>query len=381
VAIELKLFEASPAWAFVDDALVGFDLSFTKGLRVTGLDTVANTDAELEQISGHLFSLLCRIPDGFTVRFYSAELHSCRDELERFRRQFPETSLAARIAAEKVRQFEGDSNKRELIVILSTPAAFSFNHLNPGLLGKRASRMCHKAASLHADGVGQISRAIQTLQHGLASAGVKSRLLSTEELFETTWALSNPSICQHRSAPSLRSDVTARTQLFASGLLNASNFWVRDARYHRVITLRMSPRSVVPTQMLPLQSLPFPYVLVTTLIKIPDATALERVEKNRRQGHELNAMLAKLRGAERHAQMPDHALEQRRTEAEVVLAKIHNGDKLFDVAVQIWISASNKEALDEDTELVLAAHRGCNGGASRPVCVSQHAPRASLPDG
>ena len=68
LSVELRLFEASPAWAIDEDTIVGYDLSFTQGLRLFGVDTTCGTDDALEDLSTRLNDVLCRVTARSTLR-------------------------------------------------------------------------------------------------------------------------------------------------------------------------------------------------------------------------------------------------------------------------------------------------------------------------
>ena len=72
-ALELKLFEASPAWTIEGCTLVTFDLSFTRGLRLSGLDTTCLSDDALSGLSARLAGALARLAGDAIVRFHSVE--------------------------------------------------------------------------------------------------------------------------------------------------------------------------------------------------------------------------------------------------------------------------------------------------------------------
>ncbi len=359
---DLRLFDASPAWTIEEDTLIGFDLSFTQGATLTGLDPSCETDAALEDTSARLNEVLCSVPEGAIVRLYSVEIGDYADLLHDFQAQFDPNDIGGYVARKKVEQCAGRiaPRRRELFCFVSTPPALPLGGgPTPALLGRRAAKMLARARELHADRVQQATRLMKTVSRALGSAGLGVEPLSGDELFSVVWRLANPLRSRSLGAPVYRRDHLLRPQLFGSGLQNELDRFRREGALNRVATMKLPPKHLVPTQILELQGLPFRHTLAVTLRRVSDQEALRRVETNRRQGHELDKVLAKFRGADRHAAMPDHALLQQQHDVNDVLARLTEGERLFDVAVQVWYAAPTEEELERQTEAVLSRFRAC----------------------
>ncbi len=357
--MELRLFEASPAWAIEADSIVGYDLSFTRGVRLQGLDTQCDTDAALESLSERLSQALSAFPEGAVVRFYSAEIGTYDELLAAYRVNFSASPVGEYVARKKVEQCHArlTPRRRELFCFVSTPGEISFTSHNASVLFRRSENILRAAATLHERKVAEVEQLLRTTQRALEGAGVRGEPLGEDDLFAVLWRLANPYTSRVREPPAYRKDYTLRAQLFASGLVNRADSFDREGLRNRVAVLKFPPRSLVATQALELQTLPFVHQLVVTLRRSSDNEAFRRIEMNRRQGHEINRLLAKLRGADRHAEMPDHLLLQQQQDVNDVLARLNQGEKLFDVATQVWFAAPSEEELRAHTEAVMARFR------------------------
>jgi len=132
--LEFKLFEASPAWAIEDDTLIGFDLAFTQGLRLRGIDTVCATDETLEELSRALSEMLCSIPDDCVVRFHSLELVGHEALLRGFEQQFSGDPIGGYVARKKAEQCDVSVSprRREQLCFVTTPPMTTFSGYNWG---------------------------------------------------------------------------------------------------------------------------------------------------------------------------------------------------------------------------------------------------------
>ena len=357
--LKLRLFEVSPAWTIEDDTLIGYDLAFTRGLRLVGLDTTCDTSEALEDLSRRLNEVLCAIPEGSIVRFCSLELDGYRDVLASFQAQFPSNSVGAYVAHKKVEQCDSGlaSLKRELYCFVSTPGLIRAQHYRDAILGRRAGKFLKRAKGLHAEKIEEVNRLQRTVARAFGGTGIVAEPLDAAALFAVTWRMANP--LSPLGPPDLRRDFSLRGQLFASGLVEHMDLFQREGRLNRVLTLKVPPKQVLPTQIMELQTLPFPHQLVVTLRRVSDQDARRRVELNRNQGRELNRLLARFRGAERHAELPDYALIQQQADANDVLARLTAGEKLYDVATQLWLSGTTPDDLAKNTELALSRFRAC----------------------
>jgi hypothetical protein len=357
----LHLWEASPAWTIEDDCLIGMDLAFTQGVRLSGLDVTCEADEGLEDLSRRLNDVLCAVPEDSVVRLYSVELSGYDGLLASYQGQFKPDSIGGYVARKKAEQCKSSlqPRHRELYVFVSTPPALRSSHFNSALLGKRAGRLLRKARSLHVERLQLVQRLLSSVQRALAGAGLAATKLDGAELFGIVWRLANPVLSATVAPPAYRPELVLRSQLFASGLMNHYDFYEREGCLNRVVSLKTPPKQVLPTELAELQTLPFRHQLVVTLRRVGDQDAYRRVETNRRQGRELNKLLSKMRGAERHVEMPDHGLAQQQQDVNDVLARLTRGEKLYDVSIQVWFAGKTPDDLQRQTEATLAKLRVC----------------------
>ncbi|MFC1610845.1 TraC family protein, partial [Myxococcota bacterium] len=260
---ELKLFQASTAWEIVDDTLICFDLSFTQGLRLVGIDTTCLTDAVLDELSRALNEALCSIPDGVILRFHSVETASNSDFLAAYRNQFEAHEIGAYVARKKVEQCRSQLSprRREVYCFVTTPPETSFTAYNPSVLGRSERKLCARAKQLHVRKTQDVLRLRKSVARVLSSAGISSEPLNAQHLFEVLWCMANPLLAARVGPPIHHPDASLRFQLFHGGLLNHFDKFEREDAINRVLTLKLPPKQVVPTQIRELQYLPFTHHL------------------------------------------------------------------------------------------------------------------------
>jgi hypothetical protein len=93
--VTTPLFTSSPAWTIAENTLVGFDLSFTQGIALVGIDAYAMADEALAEFSAQIASALSDVPDGFLLRFCSLELASYDASVKRYRARLNGSSCSA----------------------------------------------------------------------------------------------------------------------------------------------------------------------------------------------------------------------------------------------------------------------------------------------
>jgi conjugal transfer ATP-binding protein TraC len=360
-AIELKLFEASPAWALEQDTLIGYDLSFTQGLQLRGLDAQCLPHEQMDGVSRQLGEALCQIPADGIVRFYSVALEGYSHPLDSYVRRHHRHPLGKHVAKDKAIQckYELAPLRQELYCFVSTAPAGDFKPHAPRLLsGRKARRICSRAKAVHEKKLREVTRLQRVVAHGLEAAGVRACKLSQDDLFDVVWRLANPSQAHHRLRPQYRPEYTLRTQLFSSGIRNFHDCFVRDGRYHRVLSLKLPPSTVTPRRVQDvLQNLPFQHQLVVTLRRVSEQQAERRLLQVRSSSYELKRMLATLQGEHKAAALQDHEANEQQRDAQDALDRIKHGERLFEVGVQLWLSSSKLDRLDRQTEKVRVRFR------------------------
>ncbi len=360
----LRLWEASPAWDFVDEVLVGFDLSFTLLFTLKGLDGASLDPEELQAISQKLQGLIDALPENYLLRLYQIELSGYGEELTDYISQFEERSLGhymaqkrAKVCSENLYHFRG-----ELLLTLSSPAQFEVSSpasllLGPTyptkVVGRSARRMTQTCQKVCAQSIYQLRLAGSLLAGQLQGVGVSAKALGRQEAYGALWRLANPAKCGAFEAPVLREGMSLRSQLFHSGIVNRQDYFERDGQFYRVLSLKLLPKAVVPGQLQALTRFPFQSVSALSLKKLPKAKATAQIERARNAGFQFGSAAGRYRSAEANRDKPDFSLGLINQDANSVLSHLADGEEACEVAIQLLVSGTTREGLDRNTEQAL----------------------------
>lgn len=373
---QYPLAQELPYWDFSDDICVLIDGSLVAGIELRGISIETSSNDEINRVCSDLRALLNSIPDGTELtinasrrRYKESVLDDHRDQcgtnsdvswITEVRRQWikadieNESILAPVIHLYLYKRIETSSGKR--LGFFSPPARFI----------SQKKREYESAAK-------SLLQSLESISASLDAIGMGCKKLSGLEIQEEIYTFLNPSRAKTIATPKVStayrqqefsaqevvqapqlSIPSAREQLAFSDLFCQPDALKYDGLFHRCITLKTLPEYTHASLIASLTSLSFPH-MVSVHIKVPEQSKeLARLQTKRRIAHSLSIS---------HDGRPnDLENEAKLSSTEDLLRDlISSGQKLFYFQCTVYISAENRELLEQRTRTILLKFRELNG--------------------
>lgn len=312
--IEEPLAHELPYWGFVDDDGLGIavnvDGTYSTVLALEGVDVECLDEAARAQLTSALHSILQNVPTGAVLQVCRWTDRDIDAALARYRRSARgESAFGQLLVDAKLRHAASHPMLRRnaVYLVVSLPPTKT-----PGAtLRKLRAAPLALTIEAHAATVTRLRTVANHVCHGLAGAGVGTRLLSSTDVRNLTYRLLHPTRSQivpdpFRAAARPWSALeTAREQLVFAGIEEDRDRLLVDRHLVRVITLKELPTQTA-TAMLDSLGVVFDFdCRVHFAVEILDnLTALDELKKKRDRA-QMFAGLRQKRNQEAEAQAED----------------------------------------------------------------------------
>ncbi len=306
-----SLAEELPYWEFfngIPDHAVLVDGSLVAGIEVKPRDIEALDEASVNQFTEILRSAINSVSEGTTLQFVFSVQSDFNDMLSMHRDRKTENlhPIIKQIAEDREASLFSEMEngllyRPNLKVFLRVPA----EGLKKTSFFKKAEIFSKVAVETHAETLELLEQNISSLSAAFASAGLKNKALTREEILKVVYTALNPTRSRSEPLPEIRTpkdsdppkelleelpwlaNCSPRQQLVFGDLIKDYDQFTLDKKYHRIITLKTLPEATFAGQLGNFLRLPFHYDLIVT-VEIPaQAGEMAKLQQKRKMAHSL----------------------------------------------------------------------------------------------
>ncbi len=357
----MKIYDDCPLWTLIENGtLIGFDLRATALMSLTGIDLHCAPSDMQSLFSHRLARALARCPAETTLRIYSHRMPVQANDIRLLAtsnntpgNQLADASRTHMIANPHLGRTEitlAVSGKKNRPNVPITRHAIIRSH----------DEISRKAHELHTSMQIDLNERTSSFISALSASGVDCiKLHSADDAGVRLQRLAQPWLTTPPMRRKILPELSLRSQILDYTVRTSSGHFETGNRLVRVLSMHRAPTVVWPGIITALQNLPFSSLLCISLRRIDDAEAKKRVHAARRLGVEWDHVLARIRGANKHSQAPDHEVIRQQQDTNELLSALAGGDVLCDVSVQCVVWGKSHDELAQNTQHAMRAMSEC----------------------
>jgi conjugal transfer ATP-binding protein TraC len=377
-----SLAEELPYWEFVDGNtphIVLQDGSLTGGLRASLIDIECFDDGEVNRLTENLRSALNSVSEGSRLQFFFSTKSDSSDLIERHiqgksNEPHPLIESVFKLREEGLRQAQerAEFYRPELTIFLRIP--------KPKKNGVFALAKEHHfeavASQTYQDTLDSLSQNMEALKSSLATCGMKTDLLSRENLIQIAYRFLNPKRSESEPPPTLipatdpdldleirktkdwLSNSSPREQLVYGDLILGFEQYTLDSRHHRVISLKTMPEITFAGQLSQFLRMPFHYDLLVTVDVPFQMGEMAKLNQKRKMAHAL--------ATTQSGKASDLESETKLSSTEELIRELlSTGQRIYACQLSVILreegTIQGTHALNQNTRQVLARLRALQG--------------------
>lgn len=342
-------------WGFEDNAVIFADGSLGCVLELSPLDVTCWEDDRVDAYAQKLGSFLNSLPAGVDIQFVQEIGRGNSDLIDRNASLQVEGASSSVVALQEsrltwLRERDGAGLIPRHTVKVIVRRQGSQMQLRPKLLAK--------AKTFEAMAEGYLQRELKALAHlrdellrGFKTLDLHARVLSEQEVAEEIYHLWNPS----RPLPlgQYDNEEIRSSLLFTDACLDERGFALGDV-HHRVVSLKLLPDQTYASMARVLRKLPLDSKLFVSVCVPDQQKEFDLLQTQRRIAFSM------ARG--KRAGVSDLESEAKLEDLETLISQlVSQGEKIFQLSLNILLRAKHSEELEEQSALTLAAIREMSG--------------------
>lgn len=379
---DAPLCEELPYWDFVDGALPHVALSdgsLSAGLKVSLCDIECLDDVEVNHFVIGLRSALNSVSEGSSVQFMLSVTSDYKDVLKKhvdakLPSIHPLVESIAKFRENKLREAEENSElyRPELTLFIRSPMIAS----KTKWFFKKKEAFSEGATKAYDDTLEILSQNISSLSSAIGAQGLKSALLTREDLIAKAYRFLNPKRVKSEPCPTILtpseadpakdlladaewlSNQSPREQVVFGDLILGFDYFTLDSYQHRVVTLKTLPEITYAGQLSSFLRLPFHYDLILSVTVPPQSEEMAKLQQKRKMAHSLAATSG--------GKAVDLESETKLSSTEELIRELLNtGQRIYAAQMTIVLRAPvgelGEKKLNREVREVLSRFRGPNG--------------------
>ncbi|MBI4925851.1 MAG: ATP-binding protein [Bdellovibrio sp.] len=377
---EVSLGSQLPYWDFLGEeygnCVVLSDGSLVQGLQLTGV-SIETLDAEgLNRLSTLLRVFLNSLPDGADIQMRYSVSSEFSDIFQGHEKLQGDNYVIRWLSEARISNLKARGDAALLLRPIIYLFAFNRVQKTEGFIKSffsKPSLFNQVRREEHDRRVKELSQLMDSIRNSLASLGVKSKSVSTEETWQLVYQSLNPSRSleflapklnnSHRDQEFLKEEIkkeprlslpSPREQLVFSDVIQTVEAFYLDGFYHRLITLKTMPEYTHSALIHRLLDLPFHFEL-SMQIQVPEQSKeLSSLQSKRRMAHSMS-----MGNAGRASDLESEAKLQ--STEELLRELMNSAQKVFYFQTAILLRARDKNELELKTKTILSRFRELNG--------------------
>lgn len=351
------LTEKLEVWGFEDGKLIFKDLSLGVMLEILPRDISCATDELLNSLHGATCDFLNGLPSGLSMQFVQvidngvATLNTRHhDGLDT---NAPE--LAKRLLLERTKRLsaldkDGEIPNQRIFLVLRRPFVKKVGQSGRSWKFWKKPPTTDWPRSILEPELKLFQQVILTLRSGLETLGIRSIVLSEDEMFQILFDQWNPG---HPIDGVNFDKEDVRDDLLLNDMVISTKGFMLGQVHHRVLSLKIMPEQTFASMSERMRELPFDSRLYLTIETLDQAKEDFALQTQRRIAYAMYAGKKGVTDLESAAKLSD---------IEAILAKRVSGEtKIFSVALNVVLRSENESLLESQVEEVLQKIRDMSG--------------------
>ncbi len=342
-------------WGFQDNAVIFADGSLGCVLELSPLDVSCWEDERVDAFAQRLGSFLNSLPAGVDIQFVQEIGTGNSDIIDRSAALRSEGSPPSVTALQESRQEWLRERDRAGLIPRHT---MKLVVRRSGAPARLHPRVFSKSKSFEPMTEAYLDRELKALVHlqeelmrGLKALDLRARLLDEREVAEAIYRLWNP--CRPLTLGNYDPEEVRSSLVFTDACVNDRGFALGDV-FHRIVSLKLLPDQTHASMARVLRNLPLDSKLFLSVC-IPDQQKeFDLLQTQRRIAFSM------ARG--KRVGVADLESEAKLEDLETLISQlVSQGEKIFQVSLNILLRAKSREELDEQAALALATIREMAG--------------------
>ncbi len=354
-----NLVDRLQVWGFEDGKLIFKDLSLGSILELTSKDISCSMDEYLNSLKSISCDFLNGLPEGLSIQFVQMTSGGASDLVDQHSSlmQNSSSALSKSLLLERIKKISALNADNEIIqqklyVVLRR------NFVKKLQKQKRRFKLFksnedseeHFSVSVLEPELKLFSQMEQNIQKNFEALGIKSKILSEDEVYSLLYKQWNPNGLIEENA---FNSEDIRDGLMLNDFIVTPRGFMIGQTHHRVLSLKIMPEKTYASMAEKLRELPFGSNLYLTLQVLDQANEDMALKTQRRVAYAMYSGTKGVQDLESAAKLQD---------IEAVLSKRVSGEtKIFSVALNVLLKNEDESVLDAQCSEVLAKFRELSG--------------------